>query len=250
MYKAILPITAALSLAALATPAAYADEQKYTSTINISGVGEIAAAPDMAVVTSGVVTDGETAREALTANNEAMTALVEVLKQAGVEDKDIQTSGFSVQPNYVHTDKRDENGYRLPPKISGYRVSNNVTVRIHDLDNIGAVIDSAVTVGANTISGINFAVSDTEELMRDARKRAMEDAMDTAKIYTETAGVTLGNVISISENQNYAPAPMKMGARMAMAEADMAVPVQAGEMTYSITVNVQWEIKQGDDKSE
>ncbi|MCF4098979.1 SIMPL domain-containing protein [Maritalea mediterranea] len=246
MLKAILPMTAALSLVAFSTPAIFADENNYTATINISGVGEINAAPDMAIVTSGVVTDGETAREALTANTEAMTALVDVLKQAGIDSKDIQTSGFSVQPNYVHTDKRDENGYHLPPKIAGYRVSNNVTVRILDLDNIGAVLDSAVTVGANTINGINFAVSDTDELMKEARKRAMKNAMETAQVYTDTAGVALGKVMSISENQNYAPSPMKMGARMAMMEADMAVPVEAGEMTYSITVNVQWEIEQSD----
>lgn len=249
MYKAILPITAALTLAALATPAAFADDKKYTSTINISGVGEVTAAPDMAIVTSGVVTDGETARDALTANTEAMTALVNVLKEAGVEDKDIQTSGFSVHPNYVHTDKRDENGYQLPPKISGYRVSNNVTVRIKDLDNVGAVLDSAVTVGANTINGISFAVSDTKELLQEARKRAMENAMATAKIYTDTAGVELGNVMNISENQHYSPAPMmkSRGAMMAMAESDMAVPVEAGEMNYSVTVNVQWEIEQAGD---
>lgn len=248
MFKAILPITAAIAVAALAVPAAFADENKYTSTINITAIGEAIAAPDMAIVTSGVVTDGETARDALTANTEAMTALVEVLKQAGVEDKDIQTSGFSVQPNYVHTDKRDENGYRLPPKISGYRVSNNVTVRIHNLDSIGKVLDSAVTVGANTINGINFAVANTDALMKDARKQAMENAMETAKLYTETAGVSLGNVMNISESQNYAPEPMmkNRGAVMSMAESDMAVPVEAGEMTYSVTVNVQWEIEQAD----
>ncbi len=174
-----------------------------------------------------------------------MTALVEVLKNSGVEDKDIQTSGFSVQPNYVHTDKRDDNGYRLPPKVIGYRVSNNVTVAIRDLDSLGAVLDAAVTVGANTINGINFGVSDTKDLMKQARQSAMQDAVEKAELYTSAAGVGLGNIMNISENQSYHPSPMmKMGARMEMADTAMAVPVEAGEMTYSVTINVQWEIDQ------
>ncbi|AVX03894.1 SIMPL domain-containing protein [Maritalea myrionectae] len=247
MYKAILPITAAISLAALATPAAFAEEKDYISTISIQGVGDVSAVPDMATVTSGVATDGETARDALTANSEAMAALIDVLKSSGVEDKDIQTSGFSVHPNYVHTDKRDANGYRMPPKIIGYRVSNNVTVAIRDLDSLGGVLDAAVTVGANTINGVNFGVSDTDELMKQARQNAMKDAIEKAELYTSAAGVDLGNIMNISENQSYSPAPMmKMGARMEMADAAMAVPVEAGEMTYSVTVNVQWEIDQAE----
>src|SRR5919106_632690 len=91
-------------------------------TISIVGMGEVTAAPDTAYVMSGVTTQGATAREALDANNAAMTALIATLKAAGIEERDIQTSGFSVSPNYVYTDERDANGYTLPPKINGYSV--------------------------------------------------------------------------------------------------------------------------------
>src|SRR5690606_34926876 len=101
-----------------------------------------------AIVNSGVTTQGATAREALDANTAAMTQLIETLKAAGIEARDIQTSNFSVQPNYVYSDARDANGYSLPPKIDGYTVSNSVTVRVRNLPALGAVLDQSVSVGA------------------------------------------------------------------------------------------------------
>src|SRR5690606_8917457 len=113
-----------------------------------------------AYVTSGVATHGATAKEALDLNNADMAKLLETLKAAGIESADIQTTGFSVNPNYVDSDGRDANGYQLPPKIQRYTVSNGVTVQVRDLGILGAVLDQAVTVGANQINGITFAVED------------------------------------------------------------------------------------------
>ena len=99
-------------VAGLALPA-------YAGTITIDGMGEVRAAPDMATITSGVTTQGATAREALDANSKAMADLVAALKESGIEARDIQTSGFSVNPDYVYSDERDANGYTRPPKING-----------------------------------------------------------------------------------------------------------------------------------
>lgn len=240
--SSLLPLAAAFALA-FAAPA-MAQEAQEPGLITITGQGEALATPDMATITSGVVADGETAREALDANNAAMAELIDVLKGAGIESRDIQTSGFSVQPNYVYTDKRDENGYQLPPKINGYRVSNNVTVRVRDLDSLGGVLDQAVTVGANTISNVAFSVSDPAALLDDARKSAVEDALAKANLYATAAGVDLGEIRMITEQGGGgAPQPVADMRRYAMAES-AAVPVEAGELAYNVSVTIQWALEQ------
>src|SRR5690349_2062249 len=167
------PITAALiplflATALTATPV-FAQETPVNGTLSISGIGEVTAAPDTAFVNSGVTSQGATAREALDANTKAMGELIETLKAAGIEARDIQTSGFSVSPNYVYSDARDANGYQLPPKIVGYTVTNMVTVHVRDLTILGAMLDKEVTVGANTINGITFTVEDTAAIYAEAR---------------------------------------------------------------------------------
>jgi uncharacterized protein YggE len=213
-------------------------------TISVEGHGEVSGVPDTALVTSGVTTQGVTAREALDANTAAMAQLIETLKAAGIEARDIQTSGFSVSPNYVYTDARDANGYTLPPKINGYIVSNSVSVRVRKLDTLGTVLDQAVTVGANTISGISFSVADPSALYEKARLAAFADAKTKANLYAGAAELQLGNIITLSEAQSYGqPEPYMMRAAMSE-QADAApVPVQAGELSFAINVSVTWALQ-------
>lgn len=214
----------------------------YAGTITIEGRGEVRAAPDMATINSGVTTQGATAREALDANTTAMNELLATLKEAGIEARDIQTSGFSVNPNYVYSDARDENGYTMPPKIEGYQVSNTVTVTVRDLADLGSILDQSVTVGANTVNGVSFSVADPSDLLNDARKAAFADAREKAELYAEAAGETLGDLESISERQDFgAPQPYPMYARAEMSAA-ADVPVEAGEMAFAITVAVAWDL--------
>ncbi|HEV7345971.1 MAG TPA: SIMPL domain-containing protein [Devosia sp.] len=225
-------------LAGLSLPA-------YAGTITITGHGEVMAAPDMAQINSGVTTQGATAREALDANTAAMTDLIAELKAAGIEERDIQTSGFSVNPNYVYTDERDANGYSLPPKINGYQVANTVTVTVRELDQLGAILDKSVTVGANTVNGVTFAVADPSELYDEARQAAFADARAKAELYATAAGGTLDEIQSISETQGFNdPQPYPMYARAEMA-ASAPVPVEGGELAFAIDVNVQWELDTG-----
>ena len=228
----------------LALPAAavLADDGPF---ISMEGRGEVSAAPDTAFVNSGVTTQGATAREALDANSAAMSRLIETLKAAGIEPRDIQTSGFSVSPNYVYSDQRDANGYQLPPKIMGYSVSNSVTVRVRQLDILGVVLDQSVTVGANTISGVSFAVDDPTALYDEARRRAFASARSKAELYTEAADEELGSIRSIVEGQVYSPPQPYMRRDMAMEAMASAVPVEAGELAFAINVTVTWDL--GDD---
>lgn len=214
----------------------------YAGTISIEGRGEVAAAPDMAMVTSGVTTQGTTAREALDANTAAMAELIAALKGTGIEARDIQTSGFSVNPNYVYSDDRDANGYTLPPKINGYQVSNTVTVKVRQLDQLGTILDQSVTVGANTVNGVSFAVADPSDLYNQAREAAFADAAAKATLYATAAGSALDEIVSISESQGFnQPQPYPMYARAEMSDS-ANVPVEAGELSFAINVSVQWEL--------
>jgi uncharacterized protein len=235
-----LALIAPLALSTALTLPALAQDFR-GGTISIVGMGEVTAAPDTAHVMSGVTTQGATAREALDANNAAMTALIETLKAAGIEERDIQTSGFSVMPNYVYTDERDANGYTKPPRISGYIVSNNVNVRVRDISRLGAVLDQQVSVGANTIHAVSFSVADPSKLLDEARKLAFADALAKARLYADTARVELDEIRSISEGQLFPPPQPYQMARAEFA-ADSAVPIQGGELTFAINVSVTWAI--------
>lgn len=235
ILAALIPLTLAT---ALSTPVFAA------GSMQITGHGEVTAAPDTAYVTSGVTSQAENAKDALAANNADMAKLIETLKAAGIDEDDIQTSGFSVSPNYVYSDSRDANGYQLPPKIVGYTVSNGVTVHVRDLTILGGVLDQAVTVGANQINGITFAVEDPTELYNEARKLAFADAKSKAELYAEAADVELAGLSLISEQINYnPPQPYAFKAEAAMADRSI-VPVQAGTLTFSIDVNVNWDLVQ------
>ncbi len=231
----VLAALAPLALLATALPA-------FAGEISIEGRGEVRAAPDMATIMSGVTTQGATAREALDANTAAMSELIAALKDAGIKARDIQTSGFSVNPNYVYSDARDELGYSMPPKINGYQVANSVTVVVRDLADLGSILDQSVTVGANTVNGVSFSVADPSELLNEARKAAFADARNKGELYASVAGAKLGDLESITERQDYgSPQPYAMYAR-AEIQSSADVPVEAGELTFAITVNVAWDL--------
>jgi hypothetical protein len=227
----------ALALAALlaASPAAYADDARTPRTISLSGHGEVKAAPDMAAVTSGVVSQGATAAQALDANTRAMNAVLQALADAGIAAQDIQTSNFNVQPRY------DYGNNAQPPTLAGYDVSNSVTVTVRDLGGLGALLDTMVKSGANQINGIAFQVSKPDAALDEARKHAVEDATRKARLYAAAMAVGLGPVMSISEGVTYEP-PLPVRAK-AMAAESMPVPIAAGQQTLSVDVNVIWEIR-------
>lgn len=236
MLRHALAATTLAAMLAMATPS-LAEDARMPRVISLSGHGEVSSVPDMAMVTSGVVSQGATAAEALAANTVAMTAVMKALAAAGIEAKDIQTSNFSVQPRYDYSNNTQ------PPKLVGYDVSNSVTVAVRKLDQLGALLDVLVQSGANQINGIGFQVSKPEAALDEARKRATMDATRKAKLYAEAMGVGLGPVMSISEGVNYEP-PVPMRAKaMAMEGAASPVPVAAGEQSLSIDVNVTWEIR-------
>jgi len=237
------PLIAIIFALFLAMPALAQNSEK-SGTISLNGIGEVVSAPDMAIINSGVVTMEKTARAALNANSAAMGQLFALFSAAGIEKRDIQTSNFSVQPQYIYSDRRDQNGYPRPPRISGYQVSNNVSVKLRDLDALGALLDSAVSVGANQINSISFAVNDTAPLLAKARRAAMADAIAKAQLYAEAAGVKLGEIVSISEGASDQPARFEAMALSRGNAPGQEAPVASGELTFAKQVSVTWKLVQ------
>ncbi|MDK1375006.1 MULTISPECIES: SIMPL domain-containing protein [unclassified Sinorhizobium] len=209
--------------------------------IKVSGEGRATAAPDMAIVQLSVVKDAKTAREALDANNKAMAEVLSALKQGGIAERDLQTSGFAINPQYNFPQGND--GTNRPPELIGYQVVNGVTVRVRDLSTLGEVLDKSVTLGINQGGGIEFTKDKPDEVITEARKAAVADAIVKAKVLAEAAGVSLGRLIEISE-QASRPEPVPMVRSMAKEFAADAVPIATGENAYNVTVNVTFAIEQ------
>jgi uncharacterized protein len=229
-------LTLALWLAALPAAAQQPDSPRsLTPGLTLTGVGEVRARPDLAVVRVGVVSQAAAARAALDANNEAMRAVMAELQEQGIAERDMQTSQFSVQPRYRH----DQTG-EAPPRIDGYEVSNQLAVTVRDLEALGPVLDQAVSVGSNQILGVEFALADPEPRRDEARRLALEDAVRKANVYTEAAGVELGAIRAMTEQARFDPPQPYQ--RMEMAQS--AVPIAEGEQVVAVEVTVTWDIGQ------
>lgn len=243
MSNLFVPALAGAALIAAAMlPVASATAQedaarRSSPRISVIGEGEVSVAPDMAILNLTVLREAETARAALSANNDAMKQVLAALKEAGVAERDLQTSGLSIQPRYAQPGK-DRAG---EPKITGYSVSNALTVRVRNLADAGGILDKAVGLGVNQGGGIAFVKDDMKPTLTEARKRAVADAIARAKTLAEAAEVKLGKILSIEE-QSSMPRPMPYGGAVRMAASDASVPLASGENTYRTQVNVIFEI--------
>jgi uncharacterized protein YggE len=217
-------------LGALIAPGAAQADSAPPRTLTISGQGAAAGIPDMARISAGVTVQAETAAAALAKDNVQMARILAALKKLGAADRQIQTSQFSVAPRYDDDAKGTQ-------RLTGYEVTNQVMVTLNDVDKLGKVLDALVAAGANRIDNIAFSIRDSAALLTQARQAAVADAMAKARIYAKAAGVTLGPILSLSENSNEEPRPVMMMARM-----KNAVPIAPGEQNLHAAVTIVWEI--------
>jgi uncharacterized protein len=201
--------------------------------IIMSGHGETRTQPDTVMLSAGVSVDAPTAAAALADANKDMQAVLALLKKQGVPAKDIQTRDFSVHPQYA-------TGNGQAPHITGYQVSNEVEVRLEDISKLGPTLDGLVGAGANQINSVDFSIHDPAPLLAQARQSAVADARTRAETFASAAGVSLGAILSITENGGSGPRPMVFAAPMMRAAA---VPVALGEETVAADVTITWEIK-------
>jgi uncharacterized protein YggE len=220
------------------TPPTQANETTpVTRTITVSGSGTAYLTPDIAHISIGVHTEGKDAAQAVDSNNTQTQKVITALKNAGIADKDIQTTNFSIYPQQQF----DSQG--KPTGEITYVVDNTVFVTVRNLDNIGKVLNEAVAAGANSISGIQFDVTDRTQALSDARKAAVTDAHAQAQELAQAAGVGLGPVQSI--NVSSSPQPPVPVAQFRAAGAAMEspqVPVQSGQLVVTVDVNIVYEI--------
>lgn len=196
--------------------------------VTVTGEASIDVTPDLALVSAGMMSQGKTAREAAEANAHAMAPILAALKEGGVEDADVQTSQLSIQPMLEQN--------RGPGRVTGFQASNQVTVKVRDTAKVSDMVDRLVGAGANTLTGIEFVVSNPSSALDKVRALCLDDAKHKAEIYARASNAGLGRPLTISEDT---PAPRFMRAGTAMAAA---TPIAVGQNTLRMTVSVTFEL--------
>jgi hypothetical protein len=199
--------------------------------IVVTGEGTVSVAPDSALLTSGATTRAKTVRDATSANSKTMAAVTAALLDAGIAEKDIQTSRFSVQPVYASAQPGTEQ------KLTGFSVSNEVNVTIRQIGKVGDVLDRVIAAGATDVGGVEFLHSDIAKLLDQARSAAVADARRKAELYAQASGVDLGAVVWITEQG----APDV--ARLRSTIARKPLPISAGEDSLQASVTVGFDIR-------
>ncbi len=225
-----LLLSAALAVAL--SGAALADETK--RRISVTGEGQVETAPDMATLSLGVTNEAGQAAEAMAQTSDAVARILERLTDMGLEQRDVQTQRLTLNPVWSN---RPESQQRA--EITGYVASNIVMVRVRDMDALGGILDAVVADGANEFNGLSFGMQQPDALADEARKEAVADARARAELLAQAAGVTLGQVISITEQDRGRPMPRMM--EMSAAR-DGGMPVASGEVTIDASVSMVFDI--------
>lgn len=228
---------AACGTAEEASPAFAVQEGTTTSMngISVSGRGEVFGTPDTLTVTIGVSVGRPTVNEAVDIAARRATDLIDALQDLGVTEADIQTSNYSIYPEYDYRENQT-------PLITGYRVDNTLNIKIRDLERAGDVLDAATAAAGDEVrvNGVSFVLEDNDALLVAARTAAWEDAKAKAEQLADLAGVTLGTPVTISESVGSVPVPIY--ARAETAPGDVATPIQPGQETVSVDITVTFAI--------
>jgi len=210
--------------------------QPRISTLTLAGDGTAEAKPELAIVQVGVAVTGKIAKDALAENSRLLTAALNAAKEAGVEPRDLQTSGLSLRPDIVRADKWPNR------EVVGYQVNNLVTMRVRDISKLGGLLDKLVVLGINDIRSISFSVESPAPLIEQARTAAIKDVMQKAQKFAEAANVKIVRVLELSENGIDAPSPGPLAMARAASAPRPDVPVEAGEISYRARVSATFEI--------
>lgn len=204
--------------------------------ITVSGEGSVFGEPDVALATLGVQADAASVGDARSQAAASMDAMLKALKDGGVAEKDIQTTQFSVEPRYDFSNNKQQ--------LIGFTVTNTATVKIHEIDKTGELVDAAITAGGDLarVQGLQFTIDDPSALQDEARQKAMADAKRRADTLAQAAGIELGDPRSIAEGGG--PAPIMLGAAESAAFLDQArTPIETGQLEVKIQVSVVYGLK-------
>jgi uncharacterized protein YggE len=209
-------------------------------TLTVSGTGESFGTPDRAVVRLGAVAQSAQAGDAQKLVGETVTKTIDAVKKLGIDEKSIRTAGVSLTP--VYTDFQPRPGQQQEPRISGYRASNTIEVRLDDLAKLGPVIDTGVSTGANNVEGVDFQLKDDGPQRKAALKQAATDARGKAEALAEAMGMRLGPVIEVTEG-GAVGRPIPMARHAMLAESFAAnTPVQPGQLQVTASVTISYRL--------
>jgi uncharacterized protein YggE len=205
------------------------------SGISVAGDGEAVAAPDVAYVSLGVQSDGQTAKQAMDANSTAMAATIDAIKKVGIPEANIRTTGISLTPQT----SQPRPGDQAPPAVVGYRATNSVVVTVDNVARVGDVLDAAISAGANTAGGVRFAIKDENALRQRALQAAGQSARSKADAIAASLGLHVTGVLAVAEESSGTPVGAETRAFTAQsAAAAPALPVQPGELTLRVRIRV------------
>ncbi|MDX9892943.1 MAG: SIMPL domain-containing protein [Patescibacteria group bacterium] len=212
------------------------DERIYT--ITIQGEGKVTAIPDIAQVSLGVQAEKIKVEDAQRENTQKMNDIIAALKGLNVEQKDIKTTNYNISPKYDWN-----NGTRI---LRGYIVSQNVTVKIRDLDRIGDILDKAADLGANQVGGLNFTIDEPEVLRQEAREKALASAKAKAESLAKVAEVKLGKLVSFNESGDNYDYPYYLESQAMMMDslkvAEETTTIEPGSQDITVNVTVTYEV--------
>ena len=208
------------------------------TTLNLGAFGEVRTAPDMATIVLGVMTQGATAEAAMRANAERMNSMMAALRRQGIAERDIQTSGISLNPQYVYEQNQ-------APRLNGYQANNQVVIRVMDLARLGQSLDAAVGAGANEVQGISFGLRTPATAEDEARRRAVTALQAKAGVYATALGGRVGRLVTLNEGGGYSPPPPRPVPMAAMARIQGEVSqtsVSPGEIVVRVDINGVYEL--------
>ena len=235
LFTSLLSLPLALGIVTTASAQGMVPPLPADATLlSVQAQADAQAAPDIATLSAGVVTQAADGNGAMRQNAEQMTRVLAALKSAGVVERDIQTSGVNLQPQYRYAENQ-------PPAITGYQASNTVNVKLRDVAKMGKVLDALVASGANQINGPSFGIDDPEPLYAQARLEALKLAQARADSYAKALGLRVRRIVSLGEGGAAMPMPVP---RMAMmkAEAMDSTPVAPGQSSVSVSLDVVFEL--------
>jgi len=235
MYKSATFLAVASLMAGTAIAQQAAVPTISGTRLDIVATGEVTRVPDVARIGTGVVTQAPTATAAIAQNARQMASVRAGLKAAGIADRDIQTSAVNLSPDYKYTDNQ-------PPVLTGYRASNEVTVRFRDIANTGKILDALVAQGANQINGPTLVIDKPDEALDEARIAALATARARAALYAKQLGKSVGRVLSVSESGAAMPYPQPVMAQYSARDAAQS-KIDPGEQTVAVTLSVSFELQ-------
>ncbi|MGD9651617.1 MAG: SIMPL domain-containing protein [Candidatus Dadabacteria bacterium] len=237
--KTALILSTLILALAVSLPSRAQNAQDDKRTLTVNGKGEMSAAPDVAYLNLAVETTAKSASQAVKENAEKTNSVIEAIKAKLGENDKVSTAGYNLSPIYEYNNQTNNSEFK------GYRASNQIVVEVHNLKQIGAIIDATAEAGLNNIQGLRFDTTKSAELRKKALAEAVKDAKATADVLAQAAGVKITRILQLSPSYDY-PVPVYRDYAMSAKEGAAPpppTPIEPGELTINATVNIVFEIE-------